>query len=65
MKVFAFILVLILGVSLSHVDNWNFESEKEGIKVYTSRVEGSDLKAFKGEMTIGLRWTNYWLLLWL
>ena len=31
---------------------WNLEEDDEGIKVFTQEIEGSDFKAFKGEMSM-------------
>lgn len=43
-------LLLILFINPVNLNNkWEFEFEKEGIKVYTQSVEGNSFKAFKGE----------------
>lgn len=33
-------------------ESWTLKKDKEGIKVYTKKVEGSDYKAFRGTTTI-------------
>ncbi len=45
-------LILILG-SLSLVaQKWDFELEKNGVKVWTRKLDWSKIKEFKGEVTI-------------
>ena len=49
-------LLVIMFVLLSSFgwsqDNWEFKKEEDGIKVYTRKVEGASLDAFKGEGNI-------------
>lgn len=48
--VLSYILYLLIALSPSQTADWEFEFEKEGVKVYTKYIEGSSFKAFKGEM---------------
>lgn len=47
----AIALAVILGPSLS-AQNWEFIKEKNGIKIYTRKEAGNDLKSFRGIMEI-------------
>lgn len=42
-------IFILLSFSLMAQDNWELQKEKDGIKVYTSEVEGSDIRAYKAE----------------
>ena len=42
---------LLVSISLTG-QSWELKNEEEGIKVYTRRVENSDIKAIKVECTI-------------
>ncbi|PWJ43091.1 START domain-containing protein [Sediminitomix flava] len=54
MKIYLFIYVFLLLTvfEVKAQKNWEFKKEKEQIKVYLKDVEGSKLKAFKGECDI-------------
>lgn len=43
---------IVFLASLLHSGEWKYEFEKEGIKVFTKEVEGTSLKAFRGEMDL-------------
>ena len=43
--------LLLVSISLT-AQSWELKNEEEGIKVYTRRVENSDIKAIKVECTI-------------
>lgn len=43
-----FALFLCLSAFISH-DDWHFEKEEEGVKVYLKNMDGSDVPAFKAE----------------
>lgn len=48
---FLFGIILIITSFLNFSENaWKLELDKEGIRVFTRHVEGSDFKEFKGEM---------------
>lgn len=42
-------IFIILSFSLMAQENWELQKEKDGIKVYTSEVAGSEIKAYKAE----------------
>lgn len=53
MKITFFMLLISFQLSgINQVNTWEFEFEKDGIKVYTREVGLSNFKAFKGEMLI-------------
>jgi len=45
-----FLYIFILISTVSQSQNWKLEKDANGIKVYTSDVNGSDIKMFKGIM---------------
>lgn len=45
-------LLMAFGLLVFQNSQWKLEFEKQGITVYTCRIEGFELKAFRGEMTI-------------
>jgi len=50
---FAFILPASAYAQLAGVDyDWKQKKDKDGIKIYTSTVEGSPFKAVRGEMVV-------------
>jgi hypothetical protein len=50
--IFGTILINILFSNLVKAQEWEFESEKDGIAIYTREEAGSNFKAFKGEVEI-------------
>jgi hypothetical protein len=49
MSIILFALMGFIAISnLQAQDNWTLERDRDGIKVYNKRLEGSKLKAFKG-----------------
>jgi hypothetical protein len=49
MRAIFFALMGLIAVNtLQAQDNWTLERDRDGIKVYNKRMEGSKLKAFKG-----------------
>lgn len=48
------LIATILVLSQSLTPKWEYQFEKKGVKVYTKEVEGSGLKAFKGETTFNI-----------
>lgn len=56
-----YLLFLILFGALSSFaqENWELQKEDEGIKVYTSTVEGSDIRAFKAEAVMEGKLSNF------
>lgn len=51
-KNFSLALLLLCFTVVGAQDNWELQKEDDGIKVYTSPVEGSDIKAFKAEAIV-------------
>lgn len=49
---FRFLLLIFIINPVNLNSQWEFEFEKEGIKVYTQSVEGNSFKAFKGETVL-------------
>lgn len=45
-------MLILLSNPMFSQENWELQKEDDGIKVYTSVVEGSDIKAFKAETAI-------------
>ena len=52
MKIKTLFLVSSLLLSISSIHAWELEKNDDGIKVFTNEIEGSDFKAFRGEMRI-------------
>jgi len=50
-RTLAIVLAIILGPSLS-AQNWEFIKEKNGIKIYTRKEAGNEIKSFRGIMEI-------------
>lgn len=48
---FSHLLIMLMAISSTQQANWEFQFEKEGVKVYTKTIEGSGFKSFRGEMT--------------
>src|SRR4051812_6370189 len=46
-KLMLFLSTCLLSVLLHAAPSWELKKDKEGIKVYTSAVEGSNIKAVK------------------
>lgn len=42
-------LFMVVAITINAQDGWELRHDKEGIKVYTRHVEGSNFKEFKGE----------------
>ena len=50
---FALIIPVSAQAQLAGVDyDWKQKKDKDGIKIYTSAVEGSPFKAVRGEMVV-------------
>jgi hypothetical protein len=44
--------IVILGPGILYGQEWSFQKERDGIRIYTKEEEGSKLKAFRGEAII-------------
>lgn len=51
-KIISFIAALTLFTSLFAQDSWDLEKDKDGIRIYNRKVEGSKLKEFKGVVSV-------------
>lgn len=51
---FALLAVALVGLSpiLTFEDQWELKKEKDGIRVFTRKVEDSPMRAFRGEMDL-------------
>lgn len=49
-----FLLALILSLAPPKNSKWEYQFEKQGVKVYTKEVPGSSFKAFKGEAVFNI-----------
>lgn len=49
-----FLLILVfISVSLdAHCQKWNLKVDKDGIKIYTRAIAGSDVEEFRGEISV-------------
>jgi ribosome-associated toxin RatA of RatAB toxin-antitoxin module len=49
------VLLILVFISVAfdvHCQNWNLNVDKEGVKVYTRTIAGSDVQEFRGEITV-------------
>ena len=47
-----FTIILTCGISSHAQENWELKKNKNGIKVYTNEIEGSDFKTFRAEVQL-------------
>ncbi len=45
-------LFMVVAITINAQEEWELKRDKEGIKIYTRHVEGSNFKEFKGETQI-------------
>lgn len=50
-KLFILVFVLLIISDTSFGQKWDLKADKDGVKVYTRGIEGSNFKEFKGEIT--------------
>jgi len=51
-KLFVLLFVLLLTAFNSFSQTWELKMDQEGIKIYTRKIEGSNVVQFKGEVTV-------------
>jgi|WetSurMetagenome_2_1015567.scaffolds.fasta_scaffold576679_2 hypothetical protein len=51
-KLFIIVSILLLNSHSSFCQDWNLRTDKEGVKVYTRSVEGSNIQEFRGEVIV-------------
>jgi hypothetical protein len=51
-KYFILLLLFITSELISAQESWKLERDKDGIKIYSGIVEGSDFKSFKAQMLL-------------
>ncbi|MEL7119575.1 MAG: START domain-containing protein [Bacteroidota bacterium] len=53
MSKYTFTIFFLFFFSYTHTQtNWDLRKEKDNIKIFTAKIEGSNFKAFKGETTV-------------
>ncbi len=52
MRALQLLVLMVLSISVIAQDQWNMEKDKEGITVYTRKIDGAKLKEYKGIVTV-------------